>query len=654
MQIGNAIGQYQTNMQSSPSVGNKGEVERTPSSGKGEALSSLSAGTVFEGTISGMKNGQVRIALPDGSQISARLGADVPIKEGESLFFEVKSNEGGLIELRPFAASSGINNPTILSALDAAGIRATPENVRMVDIMMQESLSIDRNSLAAMARLIGKNPEIAPETLIQMQKYDLPISPEMAAQYENYRADSHQILNKMNEILTSVTNTLGNQEMSAGEAIALNERLIGVLTGSASEEAANAGEKVLAGKTDLPGETALPGKAETAAEGNAAMNLEGAIDGEEGAAEGRKTAEQPGDAKGEAAKTLIGEREAGGSETKASIIANENAAAVAGKTGESEGNLLSKALLREEAPGAQKTMTQQPIAPEAFLRAPEAGKEAPAGALSNILPKQELLEMGKNLAALDQDGILRGKGLSMDMRPEEFLKTLSEALKELPNPDEKALKNLLSGKGYLTALKEMTREAWTVKPENLSGDRIKDLYENLDRQMRQTEHVLREMGMKDSDLAKSVADLKNNLEFMNQVNQHYTYLQIPFRLQNQNAHSDLYVYTNKKNLRDPDAELSAFLHLDMEHLGSTDVSVRMKNRSVSTKFYLEDEAAFDLILSHADELTRRLEKKGYTCKVEAVNEEKDVDFVEDFLEVGGVRPSASSHLIHRYSFDIKA
>ena len=33
------------------------------------------------------------------------------------------------------------------------------------------------------------------------------------------------------------------------------------------------------------------------------------------------------------------------------------------------------------------------------------------------------------------------------------------------------------------------------------------------------------------------------------------------------------------------------LHLDMEQLGSTDVSVRMQNRSVRTNFYLEDDAS---------------------------------------------------------------
>lgn len=639
MQIGNALGQYQANMQRSPNVKSTGETEKSAPAARNDALSGLSAGNVFEGTISGMKNGQVRISLPDGSQISARLGADIPLQEGQSMFFEVKSNEGGLIEIRPFETPSGMNNPTILSALSAAGISATPEHVRMVDTMMQESLSIDKNSLASMSRLITKNPDIAPETLIQMQKYGLPISREMASQFENYRADSHQILNKMNEILTAVTDTLGGEEMSGKEALALNEKLIGVLTG----------EGMAAEAETAAGMQENPAAAESVEAGNAGKIAEEAApqSGNANAVEEQAGKTAPATAEGEAVKELAAQTTDGkAAANPASVTDNlpQNTAAADGKA--------DPAALTAQDPAntQQKEVDQEPV-----LKTPEGMKNYAQGTVGELLGKPEIAEMEKSLATLDKNGTLRSAGLSLDMKPEEFARALSDALKELPDPDEKALKNLLSGKGYLSVLKEMTREQWTVKPENLSGDRIKDLYENLDRQMRQTEHVLREMGMKDSELAKSVSDLKNNLEFMDQVNQHYTYLQIPFRLQNQNAHSDLYVYTNKKNLNDPNAELSAFLHLDMEHLGSTDVSIRMKNHAVNTKFYMEDDAAFNLILSHADELQKRLEKKGYTCKVEAVNEEKDVDFVEDFLKAGGaVSSPGSSHLIHRYSFDIKA
>ncbi|MBQ6442394.1 MAG: flagellar hook-length control protein FliK [Lachnospiraceae bacterium] len=608
MQISDALGRYNTNM-TPGAAGAAATQKEQPVQNKDRTggLSGLQAGQVFEGTVGTVKNGQVQLQLSNGATISARLGGNVPLQQGQSLFFEVKSNEGGTIEIKPFETAGGLANPTILSALDAAGLSATPDHMKMVQTLMQEQMSIDKQSLGSMARLVSNNPGIEPSTLIEMTKLGFPISDEMAAQFENYKTDSYQILNKMNEILESVTNTLGGGETSGKDALALNEKLIQILSGGETTQTAQ-----------MTGEAAGPATAgETAAAGNA----------------------------GEAAA-------AGAANAQADAGAAQNA-----KAADAAGVL--------KTPDAQEQSAQQgkilsqgeallPENPDAAAKLPAEGENAQktvaAGTLRETLSKEEMQELVKNIKTLDQDGSLAKAGLSFDLSPEEFAKRLNAGLQDLKNPDESALKNLLSGKGYLHVLQEMTKDQWTVKPEQLSGDRMKDLYENLDRQMRQTETMLREMGLKDTDLAKSVADLKNNLEFMDMVNQNYTYLQIPLQFQNQTAHSDLYVFTNKKNLQDPDAELTAFLHLDMEHLGATDVSVRMKNRAVNTKFYMESDEAFDLVMAHADELAKRLEEKGYSCKIEAVNDAKEMNPVNDFLKQG----QNAGQMIHRYSFDIKA
>ena len=60
---------------------------------------------------------------------------------------------------------------------------------------------------------------------------------------------------------------------------------------------------------------------------------------------------------------------------------------------------------------------------------------------------------------------------------------------------------------------------------------------------------------------KTAADIQGNVEFMNQINQAYTYVQIPLQMSGQNASAELFVYTNKKALAEGDRELTAFLHL---------------------------------------------------------------------------------------------
>ncbi len=160
--------------------------------------------------------------------------------------------------------------------------------------------------------------------------------------------------------------------------------------------------------------------------------------------------------------------------------------------------------------------------------------------------------------------------------------------------------------------------------------------------------------MNTGHLSQSAAQVRDNIEFMHQINQAYTYVQIPLKMANQNAHSDLYVYTNKRNLGKKEGELSAFLHLELENLGTTDVSIKMLENNVSTKFYLSDDAAYDLIEAHLPQLQERLEKLGYHCRVTIENREEKVDFVEDFLQKSQPATAASRGMVHRYSFDVRA
>ncbi len=245
--------------------------------------------------------------------------------------------------------------------------------------------------------------------------------------------------------------------------------------------------------------------------------------------------------------------------------------------------------------------------------------------------------------------------LNTQLTAKEFLDAVAKQLEQHPAADKAALGRLFSGKEYHAMLKEVMQEQWTVRPQDLKTEhKVEELYQRLNRQMGQIEQLARQTGMNTGQLSQAAAQVRDNIEFMNQINQAYTYVQIPLKMANQNAHSDLYVYTNKRNLSKKEGELSAFLHLELEHLGTTDVSIKMLDKNVSTKFYLEDDASYDLIEQHLPQLQERLEKLGYNCHVTVENREKNVDFVEDFLQKSQPAKAASKGMVHRYSFDVRA
>ena len=65
----------------------------------GSVTDNLKEGEVFEGSVNSIDNGKVTIGLANGQTMTARLDAGVSLTPGQSVFFEVKSNDGNLIQI---------------------------------------------------------------------------------------------------------------------------------------------------------------------------------------------------------------------------------------------------------------------------------------------------------------------------------------------------------------------------------------------------------------------------------------------------------------------------------------------------------------------------------------------------------------------------
>ena len=95
MQISDLTRQYQQAISSGAETltGTKG-VENLVAS-----LRSLTKGNIFEGMVSSVKNGMVTLLLSGGQQVTARMDGKIDLSVGESMFFQVKSNDGRQIAI---------------------------------------------------------------------------------------------------------------------------------------------------------------------------------------------------------------------------------------------------------------------------------------------------------------------------------------------------------------------------------------------------------------------------------------------------------------------------------------------------------------------------------------------------------------------------
>ena len=216
------------------------------------------------------------------------------------------------------------------------------------------------------------------------------------------------------------------------------------------------------------------------------------------------------------------------------------------------------------------------------------------------------------------------------------------------------LERLFDGKEFEGLLKaEMSRQ-WLIEPREVADPhKVEQLYERIREQSMRLNEAMQAAGKAEMPVARTVQNLQNNVDFMNQMNHMFTYIQLPLKLGGNHAHGDLYVYTNKKNLAAKDGNVSALLHLDMEHLGALDVYVAMQQNKVNTNFTLQDESAMDLIEQHISLLDERLTKRGYALKaqfqVKEEEEEQDGNIMRAIL-----KQEKNISVLSRTSFDMRA
>lgn len=577
MQISDLVGQYNQASASGAETltGTKG-VENLVSS-----LRSLTKGNIFEGTVSSMKNGRVTLALSSGQQISARIEGKVQLSLGQSMFFQVKSNDGSQIAIRPFSVEGTGANYTLLQALSAAGVPAESDYLSMVNRMMEEQMPIDRNSIQQMVRMVNAHPEIDVQTLVQLNKLGITIDKQNAAQFENYLDDKQAITNEFDQLIEELPQALESESLSPQQMRSFGSEFLLALTD---------------GLEDVPLQNNGLVSQEMPAEFVAENTIEKSI--------------------------------------------------AEGNTIEKSGLLENGELLQTTEEGeavSQETATDQPVQQsESYSATPHT-----LGALMDGKQLQNLNTMLGELLGTDATRYTKDSGVA------EVLKDIQQVFKDSLPIEREQIGKLFSSKEFVHMVKDTMQQQWTLQPQELEADgtdKVTKLYDRMNAQLEKITEALKSIGQENTGFAQTAADIQGNVEFMNQINQAYTYVQIPLQMSGQNASAELFVYTNKKALAEGDKELTAFLHLDLDHLGATDVSVKMKNKQVSTNFYLDDDASYQLISLNVDRLEKRLQEKGYQCNVSVINEAKHVNFVENFLK--NDQPSAGQ--LHRYSFDMRA
>ena len=578
MQISNLVSQYNNSVANGePMTGAKG-VEKLVSS-----LNEMSKGMIFEGTVSSVRGNQVKLALSNGQQILARLAGKFSFEQGQSVFFQVKNNDGGTIEIKPYTVDGEGANLTLMDALKAAGLSVDGINLSMVNKMMEEHMPIDKISLNQMYQLVQDNKDINVTTLVELKRLGIKINQVNAAQFENYANDKQAITIAMDSLIDELPNALSAEDLSMYKLVTQARDILNIVTEGLTEEAFISSEA-----SDMSQYEAIMRDNKSAPVVKKHFNI-------------------------------------------AELFESLNSV-----SGESQDIHTTQKI--NNVPATDTILLQE--------------NETKSNTIGFLLSDKQIEELNEQVRMLLPD--LQENNISLYSEDSSVVGILNDIKSMLENTPANAdtLRHLFSGEAFKLMLKEALEQQWMIKPGDLEKNpkKLDGLYDKIEKQITNMEIILKTSGVVNPKAEALADNIRGNIEFMNQINEAYTYVQVPLKMNEKNASGQLYVYTNKKSMSNPDKELSAFLHLDLEHLGGTDVSIKMLHRKVTTNFYLDSDESYALVKQFLPVLEKRLQDKGYNCELNVNSGSKQMNFVAGFLK----KDLPPTGQVHRYSFDIRA
>lgn len=569
---------------------NAGQTEQTnqAESVRGSAdISGLKEGAVFRGEILDIVGEKVTISLENEAKLMARLQSGVELGVGDQLLFSVKENTDSQILIKPmFDSLYSAQTQVLEKALDVAGLSPTEKNFTVAKELMDAGLPVDKNHMVKILSQSMKFEGTSLQTLVSLHKMDIPITQENITQYERYQGMQHQ------------------------------------LTGDIADAAKGIADFVKAFPTDTDGQTLLC----TAKEivnlfaGESDVSVTEHID--------------PVDPKG--ANNLQTE----GTVTN-TINGNTVSDAVSGTPREGiltlDNTADSPVAGQEENAQSQEVILQQSI--DTYMKETDTGLT------------------GKNVSQLvdsmRQAGVSETDIMSVFQKSDSDPALLQNTLHLLQNVSvaDDVIRQFLQQDGFQNVLSEVVKKAFSLNPKQMKEPKeIDELYESILKHTKSFEDAVASNGGNPKEFQQNFQNMRQNLQFMNELNQQMIYAQMPVKLSNKQANSELYVYADKRKLQQKKDGISVMLHLDMDHLGATDVKVTLTGSNVHARFYLNDQDSVDIVTENMNQLAKQLADRGFSLTDEVVKRQPQESInkvVDEIIDENAERS------IKRYTFDAR-
>lgn len=556
-------------------------------------ISMAKEGQVFNGKILDITNDKVSILLDNNKTLYAQMTDAVNMNIGDSLTFMIKENNGANVLIKPYGdGSQNMKDNAIFKILDANSITATDKNYQIAEGLMKNNMPVDKLSMQRIIQQSYKYSDTSVDTIINLNKLGIEVNEKNINQYESYMNNSHQLTNDVNQLSNGVIN--------------FNKETVNMIYNQMGMTDEAAIEQIKAFSSSL-----LSALSDDLDASN--VNII------------------------ELVKNVAPQLEVvNHSEITNSLAITDNT----DKHAEAFANNLEDSSL---------------VSHNSSLESIGARVEVLADKLD--LDVNNLYSLVKELKGMGVADNVISNILDNSETPMQLLNNLKEITNnaELLNLSPDNLKELLSGDSYNKILSEAIKDKFSIKPKDMENPReLDDLYKKIyDKTNKLMEAFSGSSNTATGDsMSQAAKSMQERIDFMQNLNNMFAYAQIPVKLEQNQMNSDLFVFMNKRNLKNSREEVSALLHLDMDHLGATDVHVSLHGTNVHTRFYVEDETSAKIIDEHMNMLEKAIRENGFSLTNEVITREPTLATAPN-MAIKEMLGDDLEKSVKRYSFDMR-
>ncbi len=588
----------------------------------------LYKGQQLNGEVMDLRNEEVTVRLQDGRVLNAKMEDNSALSIGDKVNFKVLDVSNSNLTLKLISDNANSSLGQILDrALDAAGLSKNSRNREIVGELLKQQMSIDKNTINMLIKQSMAFKDTPITTLVLLHKYQLPVTKENLRLFEEYEKNAHNIYHDLEHMASAVTELFQSFGGTEEAYIKESKQLLQTLFSGRNENQLTLSKESITELNQL-----LSSQVDA--------TVKEFINSTTLLSNGMLTVEQ--------AKELVGKV----SNLPLSILPIE----------------LEQLMDYINASPSPSPMinTSLPAADRvnSTIGSDTQGESNPFhtmhGSTINHLdlagePSNELFKPQDGLTKIDLNFLhdLKKYHISPDLLTHMGNRSelLSHFMNHLDSFDVEIAKTLLNSKDFKEILKDELLSKWSLSPNEMADkNRVDSYLEVLEKDIKNLSNFLEQTyfanGVKVGGQASHLTD---NINFMNQLNQFFTYTQIPIKLNTGYTKSELYVYSKRKRSSENESGVSVLLHLNMNYLGPLDIYVKLDKNQVDSTFYCDNENIISLISNHINILTNNLTAKGFHINTSVEARTKTVNVIKEILEEDS---SASSGI--RYNFDVRA